>query len=373
MSKSVFVSYGKQGHNRTEKILEVLLKNNYNLYYNTLVLKTFKNSGSLKIFYYPLRILDYIITNIYNLTRILITDIYYVPAMAKPKILELVFAKIVRKSIVVDFYISNYDTFILDRQSISRSSLKGKKLYIFDILLLRFSKKLIFLSESERTHYAKIFGSFLFKKNYEIIRLLIDKTPQAELNYLNNTSNVFKIVWWGTFIPLHGLDKIIDAFKLAYQLDQNIQLYIFGDSPVRGEKYEILAKELMSIKVCFFNYDHSFNNGKLPEFLLRNADLSLGTFGSSQKANYILSNKVIEAINFKIPVITASTIGIKEIFSEKELWLCSNDPEDIARTILKMKNSDKRITIDKIKNSESLVNKYFNSTKNLSLVNEIFC
>jgi len=70
------------------------------------------------------------------------------------------------------------------------------------------------------------------------------------------------------------------------------------------------------------------------------ADICLGIFGSSDKTNRVVPNKIIESIAMAKPVITDETTAVKSFFTHGEnIFLCkTNDAESLANAILTLHN-----------------------------------
>ena len=69
--------------------------------------------------------------------------------------------------------------------------------------------------------------------------------------------------------------------------------------------------------------------------MIAEADICLGIFGVTPKAQMVIPNKVFQAAMVGRPVITADTPAIREIFTHGETaWLCPpGDPEALADAV----------------------------------------
>lgn len=249
---------------------------------------------------------------------------------------ELIVAKIFKRTIIVDYYISLYDTEVNDRKTISAGSISAKKLLLKDKLLLKLASKVIFLNKSESTYYQNIAKYTVKNDKIVIIPLVIDyknekfalPTSQAR----KDIRSEFNVCWWGTYIPLHGLENIIESF--AYLKNKNINLYIFGNSDLSSKPYTDLIEKLGVKDIIKVNNDSSFSNGKLAPFLNENCDLALGNFGKSDKAKTVLVNKLVDALALGLPCLTIATHATKELLNEGQgIIYTSNSPSDIANKI----------------------------------------
>jgi hypothetical protein len=120
---------------------------------------------------------------------------------------------------------------------------------------------------------------------------------------------------------------------------KNIKLDLFGVPNQEGEAYKKRINKHNPINCLTIHSDKFFSNGKLEEYLTTNCDLALGIFGRSKKAQNTISNKVIDALSMRLPVLTMDKPVLKEfIDTENELFVCRNSPMDIAKSIIRIMN-----------------------------------
>ena len=244
------------------------------------------------------------------------------------------------KPIITDLYISIYDTG-LDRgwyeiiSKIKRRYLRLKAKYhrFLDKLIIEKSTRVLHLAQFELEYIAKLVGARLNKSMVTIVPLSVYPKNLAS----PKKSNIFRICWWGTWIPVHGLDIILYAMKILSS--KNIKLDLFGVPGQEGEAYKKIINEHNLINCVTIHTDKFFSNGKLEEYLTTKCDLALGIFGRSKKAQNAISNKVIDAFSMRLPVLTMDKPVLKEfIDTENELFVCRNSPMDIAKNIIRIMN-----------------------------------
>lgn len=276
----------------------------------------------------PLRILF-----IFNSTHIIVLPMNWSAVVY----LELLFAKLFGKEIIVDYYISTYDTMVNDRKATAVNSFAAKKLLFKDSLLLKFATKIIFLNRAESVYYQNI-ARYQAKQDKVIIIPLVCDFKKEKFESMGLSGNIennqnFNICWWGTYIPLHGLENIIEAFEFLKH--KKIILYIFGDSDLKSKPYVDLIKKLGIESNVKINNEYSFSNGKLAPFLIRNCHLALGNFGQSEKAKTVLVNKLVDSLALGLPCLTIETKATKELLNEGHgVIYTSTTPSEIAQKIL---------------------------------------
>ena len=138
-----------------------------------------------------------------------------------------------------------------------------------------------------------------------------------------------KILFWGNYIPLQGVQFIVRAAALLCN-EGNIKFTMIGGGQMYN-KIIVLAQELKVTNIHFIGH---LPLDQLPSHI-NNADICLGIFGDTEKTNMVIPNKAYETIAMRKPLITADTPAIRELFTDqKDILLCrAADPEDLAQKI----------------------------------------
>ena len=278
-----------------------------------------------------------------------------------------------KKKVIFDFYISLYDTFVLDRKSVEPNSKEASVLsYLDEWGHTRFIS--IYLNRCEAKRYRSLNNLELFH-NIRIIPLSISQRPFALLKYYRKRVDErrFNMIWWGTYIPLHGIEHIIDAVKIIKEKQTNIHLYILGNNPDLSIKYkeEVARNEGLSEYITISD-EMTFSNGKLLPFLIENCDLAFGAFGDSEKARSVILNKSIEAVAMKIPVLTQYSEAFEEYFNpENTIFYCNNTAEDIADKILYIKSLNYNSVEKRIDSAFKVYENYFSIDASKRFFNQL--
>mgnify|MGYP000156266278 CR=1 FL=1 len=286
------------------------------------------------------------------------SDFVYIPPMTQ-NCIKIFFAKLLRKKVWTDFYVSLYDMAVNDRKLCSKTSFRAKVYLKRDCYALKNSDVVIFLNEAEKNYYLNVTGNSNAKINSVIIPLAISQKQKAKLPYFNGKSDVLNLCWTGTFIPLQGLNKILYAAKILKERKIKFRFYIIGPDNKNKNMYKEIKKVLgLENEVCFLKIWGNMNNWI--KFVSNKCDISLGIFGDSGKAKTVIANKVIDGIAFKTPVITAYSTGIDLYFNGNEdLFLVKNTPEALAEKIIEVANTN-NISIEKhIENSYKIYDENF--------------
>jgi hypothetical protein len=354
--KFIYIVGKCSGSYRSQNLLKILLDSGYSLFYGNMIKLSSKLLGrsfGVRIVRRIVIIVESVFSIPYKTYLIMMSDIVFVLAMNHYKYrFEIYVAKIFNKKIILDFYISSFDTMIIDRHLYPIKSNKAKKYYNVDRNVLRLSDIILFLNKTESIRYSEILNITLNKLNYRIVPLAIDSKPFGRLPYLNMENEIFRICWWGAYLPLHGLEKIIYACELLVHEKFNFEFYIFGTSYKKSLPYfDIIKKKKLEDRI-FINNDYSFSNNLLTNFVKTNCDLVLGNFGDSEKAKNVIVNKVIDGISMKIPVLTGESNANANYFDNfSDIWNCDNTSESIKNSIFDISQCEKKEIEMRVENS----------------------
>jgi len=348
---------------RTQSIINAILKKYkaYSIYYND-----FYRSNNLSDKKLIKKVFNRFIIYSKYIPAIIRSDIVFLPAMAIDYIL-FKFAKCLNKKIVVDFFISMYDTAIdWGKDPQNKKLLKVKRR---EKEIIEFSDIVIFLNEVEEKRYSSLVGA----KNYNsaIVPLLIDERGSAKLNYFAGKKKTFDICWWGTYIPLHGLSKIIEAARLMDSKNIDFKLHILGNSDERGIEYKRMVESYSLSNRVILRNDITFENGLLEKYLVDNCDLALNIFGDSDKAKNVITHKFLDAVSMKIPVLTGINNAILSYFPTDSVFFCENNASSIVEKIILVMNSEFGDITDKVERNFDIWKRSFSMeafTRNISKV-----
>ena len=246
-------------------------------------------------------------------------------------------AKLRRHKLTTDFYVGLHDTLVMDRRLVKRGGLLAKTLSALDQLTLRNSDKLIFASHSDRKRFSEEAGIPLAKS------AVLLPSPPGFFKPPNSHKPTRDVIFVGEFSPLMGLDVVLDCIKMPSM--KKFTFTIVGMGQDGPKMKQIGAMENVST-LAWVDYE------KLPE-MYADHKLSLGIFGSSQKAKSVFPNKIMESLRVGVPCISASREISDHFRSEIGVELISaQSPNLLAERIEKLLVDDSYL---KRKMSESLI------------------
>jgi len=248
--------------------------------------------------------------------------------------LALPLAKIIsRKPIVYFVYASPYDILITDRQTFKPNSFMGKFIRFWYKWSMKSSNIIIKESIADIEYNVKQFG--IDKKKFRRLFLSADQDLFPACSF-KEPEEIFTVLYFGTFNPLHGTEVIIESAKILSE-NMDIIFKFVGGGP-RKRLIENLAKKynLKNVKFLGFVDQETLANN------INKSDVCLGIFGDNDRAYRVITNKVYQILCSQKLLITIESEAIREIGLENEkncILIPANDPSKLADAIIFLKNN----------------------------------
>ena len=238
-----------------------------------------------------------------------------------------------KKPIVFDYYVSLYEMMVEDRKVFKEDSMMAKICYWLDKRSL------------ELADYIVVDTTPLIDKAvnmYDIDRKKFLRLP-ASVNEeklfpskVERHKEIFTVVYMGSYIPFHGVDKIIEAAKILEDKNEEVYFLMLG----KGQTYNdntALAKELKLRNIEFISY---VSMDEL-NYYYNASDVTLGTFSGSERSKVYITNKAYDSFGVGKPHLTVKNNALSELFTDNKDIFYIHEPkaEALAERILEIKNN----------------------------------
>jgi glycosyltransferase involved in cell wall biosynthesis len=241
-------------------------------------------------------------------------------------------ATIRSKPVVLDAFLSLYEAVVEDRKLLPPHSLKARGLKLLDQLSSRVAHA-VFLDTNAHIHYYK---EVLQVKTNRFIRVFVG-APEEYFNYQGHASRQAhgQILFFGSFLPLHGIDVIIKAAAKLKQ-DKSLSFSMVGNGP-EWEKCVMLAKN--------FETEIKWEPDWIPyrnlSERIAESEICLGIFSKETKAQRVIPCKVFNILAMGKPLITANTPASQEAFihGENAYLIPPGDPDALAEAVTILHNN----------------------------------
>ena len=236
-----------------------------------------------------------------------------------------------RKTIIFDAFAPFFESMVVDRKSVKVNSLIAKYYWWLDKISMTLADIVLFDTNKNVDYASKEFG--IKKDKFRRIFVGADTDIFYPIKKKSD-SKTFKVFFYGSFLPLHGIDCIVRTAKFL-EKERDIFFEITGWGPEK-EKIMKLFDELKP--------DNLFFTGGLDKKLIREkiaeADLCLGIFGNTNKTKRVIPNKVYDYVAMRKPVVTADTPAVRELFEDGEIFFAdTHDYVSLVNAIMTVKNN----------------------------------
>ncbi len=266
------------------------------------------------------------------LTSVKEYDVIYVSFMAQ-MIVPFWKWKFQEKTLIVDFFISIYDTLVDDRKKVVDHSFVAKILHIVDEWAVKPAKYVI----SDTQVHGKYFRDE-FKIPSERLRTLY---LEADTSYYHpmkverpeKWKDKFLVLYFGSILPVQGVEVILEAIDLLKE-EKDIHFIMIG--PI-DKKY----KKIQSDTVTYIDWLKQDDLAKYISY----ADLCLaGHFsGTVGKANRTIAGKTYIYQAMGKPIVLGDSEANRELFAEndKNIFVKRGDANVLSETVYQRYQKDK--------------------------------
>jgi glycosyltransferase involved in cell wall biosynthesis len=221
-----------------------------------------------------------------------------------------------RRPLVFNPLVSLHDTLVGDRSRFRQGLFAARILWMVDRRALRLPDLVVADTEANAEFLAEL-GDLPRSR----VRVCLVGAEDRLFHAGWRPDEPFRVIFVGKLIPLHGVETILEAARLAPELEMRVigsgQLdKLLEDRPPNVEwvqwiEYEDLPREYWG------------------------AGCALGIFGTSDKAQRVIPNKAYQALACGAPLITSDTPAARELLRDEEsaLLVTPGDPAALAEAM----------------------------------------
>lgn len=225
-----------------------------------------------------------------------------------------------------DMFMSLYDTIVEDRRMLRPEGLPARLLRGLEGFALR-RADLIFLDT--QTHARRVERLFqLPPDSLDAVWVGVESehfqpqfAPPPSIGDAASGDAQFRVLFYGQFIPLHGIATIVRAARLTR--DEPIVWQVIG----QGQESQRIQGMLDEEPLQNLRWERWVDYGELHRRIAQ-ADACLGIFGDSEKAASVIPNKVFQIVAMQRPVITRDSPAIRELLVHAPPCVTLIPPDD---------------------------------------------
>ena len=242
------------------------------------------------------------------------------------------------RRLVFDPLASRFETKIVDWRWRPEGSLAGWWNKSIDRWAFRLSDLIIADTRAHKDYYCRLFG--LDPRKVVVIPVGFDDRVFArplagQGAEPGKGKSLFTVLFFGSFLPLHGAETVIEAARLVREVDKSLHFLLIGS----GQTHPRVRKRAADSGLDNVSFVGWMGQAALARKIAAEADLCLGIFGRTEKAGRVVPHKIFQSIALGKPVVTARTPAVEEFFSHGEnIFLCRrDDPRSLAEAVLRLK------------------------------------
>ncbi|MFC1585531.1 glycosyltransferase [Fibrobacterota bacterium] len=274
------------------------------------------------------------------------------------------FIRLTGKKVIFDPFISRYNTRIEDRRLYSQKGLQSMICRWQDWSSTRAADFLVFDTPAHKQYF---FRNYSLAKPYAVFPVGAEEDCfNADVTSMEKDPAVVTVLFYGTFIPLQGVEHIVEA-ALNLKEHENIRFMLVGE----GQTLPAVRKQVRELSLSNLTLHPRIPQKQLAELISR-ADISLGVFGATPKTRLVIPNKVVQSAAMGKAIITCRTEAIQQCFTDGKDILMVNpaDSRDLAEKIMRiMKNPDLKKNLQR--RARDTYEKYFSSMTLSGIMNSI--
>lgn len=259
-------------------------------------------------------------------------DFIFVPEFCQKDVpLAKIISRLTSNKVVFDPLAPRFETKITDWKRKPLNSWQARWNFKIDCWTFKLSDLVLADTQAHKDYYCQKYG--LPSKKVEVLPVGFDDDlfrPSAAAK----KEDRFTVLFFGSFLPLHGVDCILKAAKIIFTEEPLIQFRLIGSGQTLP-KAKALASKLGLSNVHFEGW---MPLSVLPQ-KIASSDICLGIFGKTEKAMRVVPHKIFQAMGMRKSVATVRTPAVEEFFSHREniFLIPESQPDLLAQAVLELK------------------------------------
>lgn len=247
------------------------------------------------------------------------------------------------KPVVIDFFISIYDTVVFDRKLLKKNGLPAKFLWWLERRSLSVASTIVVDTPQNAEYFKSLFNI----ENQEVVsvplatgvfegaRSSVEQTSETYMHgQVGKLANPVTVLFIGTMIPLHGIETILQAADMLQ--GKEIHFTLIGD----GQQSKLVESFLQKNNMISLNWIQEWQSSAQMRQWIKSSDICLGVFSATEKAQRVCPLKIYHYMSMSKPTITGETDWTKGVGAELQvlpfLTVPCGDSTALAEKILSL-------------------------------------
>jgi len=261
---------------------------------------------------------------------------YDVMVLGYPGQLDVPLARVLTwlngKPLVLDVFMSIY-LIAQERGLTRRSRITACLLYNLEKMACHLPTLLILDTEDYAAWFQRIYNTS--PSRFRLVPTGADDRVFRPVARSGSCDGIFRVLYYGTFIPNHGVHYIIEAARILRD-EADIHFELVGDGPEKALAMALVQEYGLS--------NVTFEGWMEQEALVHwaaSTDAILGAFGMTPQSLMTVQNKIYEGLAMAKPVITGDSPAVRKALNHGEhVYLCDREnPASLAEGIRILKEN----------------------------------
>ncbi len=213
--------------------------------------------------------------------------------------------------IVWDAFLSLHDTVVHDRRMVGSCHPAALALYALEWLACRAADCVVLDTDAHAALFERSFG--LPRSRLASVMVGVEDDaftrPAAAASSTRGDADPPTVLFYGQFIPLHGVETIVEAATLLR--DAHVRWVLVGT----GQEAASVDERLRARGLANVERHAWVRYGDLATWIAH-ADVCLGIFGTSGKAARVIPNKVFQVLAAGRPLVTRDSPAMRELVGD---------------------------------------------------------
>ncbi|TIX51834.1 glycosyltransferase [Alteraurantiacibacter aquimixticola] len=231
------------------------------------------------------------------------------------------FARMRGIPVVWDAFLSLYDTYARDRGMAAERSLQARLLRRAEAAAARWADLVVLDTAAHADMFAELHNLPAKAMGNAFVGAEDSAFAALPAREQDGGQGLVKVLFYGQFIPLHGIDTIIEAALGERGRAFHWTIIGKGQEAPRIDALLATADAAHIERIAWVDYPALRQ-------AMAEADIALGIFGTSEKAARVIPNKAFQALATGLPLVTRDSPAMRELAEGEARGLYLVPPAD---------------------------------------------